>query len=159
MVNMHKFFFIVVCLFLSAHIAYAEAPPIKNMLSMNQAKETEICNAIQKTIKDGFKTKDVVKTGITLGHRACIVVKCAIEGGGDLKEIVTGAIEAGATPAVVARCAVDAGANPKEVGGFIMLAGLPDVCYFEPQILGEEELDTPPYGENTEGGFLSPSTP
>jgi hypothetical protein len=156
---MNKFFFIVVSLFLSAHIAYAEAPPIKNTLSINKSKETEICNAIQKTIKDGFKTKDVVKTGIELGHRACLVIKCAIEGGGDLKEIVTGAIEAGATPDVVSRCCVDAGADPKEVGGFIMLAGLPDVCYFDPQRLGEEELDTPPYGENIEGGFLSPSTP
>ena len=156
---MNKFFFIVLSLLLSAHIAYAEVPPIKNMLSMNKAKEAEICNAIQKTIKDGFKTKDVVKTGIKLGHSVCLVIKCAIEGGGDLKEIVTGAIEAGATPNVVARCSVDAGADPKEVGGFIMLAGFPDVCYFEPQLLEETELDAPPYGENTEGGFLSPSTP
>ena len=156
---MKKLFFIVVSLLFIAYLAHAEAPPVKNMLSVNKAKEAEICNAIQKTIKDGFKTKEVVKTGIQLGHRACLVIRCAIEGGGDLKEVVTGAIEAGATPAVVARCSVDAGADPKEVGGFIMLAGFPDVCYFEPQILGQEELDAPPYGENTEGGFLSPSTP
>jgi hypothetical protein len=156
---MNKLFLTVLSLLLAAHIAYAEAPPIKNMLSMDKTKEAEVCNAIQKTIQSGFKTKDVVKTGIQLGHRACLVIKCAIEGGGDLKEIVTGAIEAGASPDIVARCCVDAGADPKQVGGFIMIAGLPDVCYFEPQILGEEELDAPPYGENTEGGFLSPSTP
>ena len=156
---MNKFFLILIFLLFTAHIACAEAPPIKNMLSMNKAKEAEICDAIQKTIKDGFKTKEVVKTGIKLGYRACLVVRCAIEGGGDVKEVVTGAIEAGAPPNVVARCSVDAGADPKEVGGFIMLAGFPDVCYFEPQILGQEELNAPPYGENTEGGFLSPSTP
>jgi hypothetical protein len=156
---MRKLIYIVVSLLLIAYLAHAEAPPVKNMLSVDKAKEAEICNAIQKTIKDGFKTKEVVKTGIQLGHRACLVIRCAIEGGGDLKEVVTGAIEAGATPAVVARCSVDAGADPKEVGGFIMLAGFPDVCYFEPQILGEEEMNAPPYGENTEGGFLSPSTP
>jgi len=156
---MNKFFFIIVSLLFTAHIVLAEAPPIKNMLSVNNTKEAEICNAIQKAIKDGFKTKDVVKTGIKVGYRACLVVKCAIEGGGDVKEVVTGAIEEGATPAVVSRCSVDAGADPKEVGGFIMLAGFPDVCYIEPQILEETELDAPPYGENTEGGFLSPSTP
>jgi hypothetical protein len=156
---MKKLMLIVVSLLFIAYLAHAEAPPVKNMLSGNKAKEAEICNAIQKTIKDGFKTKEVVKTGIQLGHRACLVIRCAIEGGGDLKEVITGAIEAGAAPAVVARCSVDAGADPKEVGGFIMLAGFPDVCYFEPQILGEEELNAPPYGDNTEGGFLSPSTP
>ncbi len=156
---MNRFFLIVLSLLFSAHIAYAEAPPIKNILSINKGKEAEICYAIQKTIKDGFNTKDVVKTGIKLGHRACLVVKCAIEGGGNIKEVITGAIEAGATPDVVARCAVDAGADPKEVGGFIMLAGLPDVCYFEPQLLEEEEVEVSPWGENTEGGFLSPSTP
>jgi hypothetical protein len=156
---MKKLSFIVISLLLTAHIALAEAPPVKNMLSMDKTKEAEICNAIQKAIKDGFKTKEVVKTGIKLGYRACLVIRCAIEGGGDLKEVITGAIEEGATPAVVSRCSVDAGADPKEVGGFIMLAGFPDVCYFEPQILGEDELNAPPYGENTEGGFLSPSTP
>ena len=156
---MNRFFFIVLSLIFSACIAYAEAPPIKNVLSINKGKEAEICHAIQKTIKDGFKTKDVVKTGIKLGHRACLVIKCAIEGGGNVKEVVTGAIEAGATPNVVARCAVDAGADPKEVGGFMMIAGLPDGCYFEPQRLEEEEVEVTPWGENTEGGFLSPSTP
>ncbi len=154
---MNKFTFIILSLLLTAHLAYSEEP-IKNILSFNKTKEQEICIAVKKAIQDGLNTKEVVKTGIQLGHSACLVVKCAIEGGGNLKEIITGAIEAGATPDVVSRCAVDAGADPKEIAGYIMLAGLPDVCYFEPQRLEETEIRNP-QGEDSAGGFLSPSTP
>lgn len=155
---MNKLFFILLSLFLSAQIAYSEEP-VKDILSSNVTKEQEICSAVKKTIQDGMNTKDVVQTGIKLGHSACLVVRCAIEGGGNLKEVITGAIEAGATSDVVSRCAVDAGADPKEIAGYILIAGLPDVCYFEPKRLEPEEIEVPSYGEDSAGGFLSPSTP
>jgi hypothetical protein len=154
---MKKFVFIVCAVFLTVHIAYAEEI-IQDRLSFNSTKEKEICMSIKEAIKDGLNTKQVVMTAIKLGHSACLVVKCAIEGGGDLKEVVTGAIEAGAMSNVVARCSVDAGADPQEVGGYILIAGLPDSCYFEPQMLDEREIENP-QGEETGGGFLSPSTP
>ena len=154
---MKKFVFIVCVAFLSVHLAYS-AGLAQDRLSFNSSKEREICNSIQGAIKDGLNTKQVVVTGIKLGHSACLVVRCAIEGGGDLKEVITGAIEAGATSDVVSRCAVDAGADPQEVGGYILLAGLPDSCYLEPQRLEERELENP-QGEETGGGFLSPSSP
>ena len=154
---MKKLFFIILSLLISAQIAYSEEP-IKNALSINKTKEKEICSAIKKTIQDGLNTKDVVKTGIKLGHSACLVIKCAIEGGGSLKEVVTGAIEAGASADVVSRCCIDAGADPQDVAGFILIAGLPDVCFFEPQMLGPTEIEKPD-DQDSAGGYLSPSTP
>jgi len=154
---MKNLLFIFLSLILSAQIAYAE-DPIKTAISTNKTNGNGICSAIKKTIQDGMDAKDVVQTGIKLGHSACLVVKCAIEGGGDLKAVITGAIEAGATADVVSRCAIDAGADPQDVAGFILVAGLPDVCYFEPQRLGPKEIEVP-YEQGSAGGFLSPSTP
>jgi hypothetical protein len=152
--RLNKYIFTLVSIFLLSNVVFAEEP-IKDIPSLNNAKEKDICNAVKKTIQEGINTKDVVKTGIKLGHSACLIVKCAINGGGNVKEIVTAAIEAGATSDVVSRCAIDAGAEAKEVARWIMLAGVPGLCYIEPQTM--EPIETP--GGSSGGGYLSPSSP
>ncbi|MBM4145854.1 MAG: hypothetical protein FJ240_06220 [Nitrospira sp.] len=112
---------------------------------------------MKKTIKEGLNTKDIVKTGIQLGYSACLVIKCAIMAEGNLKDIVYGAIEGGAPPEVVARCATDAGAEAKEVAQHISSAGLPGLCYVQPEKLETMEIRVP--GGNPGGGYLSPSSP
>jgi hypothetical protein len=131
--------------------------PVKDQLNKNNPKAKDICVAVKKTIKDGLNTKDVVKTGIQLGHSACLIIKCAINAEGNLKEVVTGAIEAGTPTEVVARCATDAGADAKEVAQYISLAGVPGLCYIEPEKLDPLEIRVP--GEQHGGGFVSPSSP
>ncbi len=137
--------------------------PANNM--QNNAGEKEICSAVKKSIREGMNAKDVVQTGIKLGHNACLIVKCAIEGGGNLRDIVIGAIEAGAPSHVVSRCAIDAGVEVDELTAHIMLMAVPGFCYFEPEGLGYApfgevlapiEIGLP--GGDPGGGFLSPSS-
>src|SRR4030042_314446 len=85
--RLNKYIFILLLIFLLSNVVFA-AEPIKDIPSLNNAKEKDICNAVKKTIQEGINTKDVVKTGIKLGHSACLIVKCAISGGGNVKEIV-----------------------------------------------------------------------
>jgi len=130
------------------------------------SRERDTCSAVKRGLRAGMNAKDIVQTGIKLGHSACLVIKCAIEGGGDTKEIITGAVEAGATPDVVSRCAVDAGADPQEVAESIMFAAEAGLCYYDPEGLGYSapgeagltptEITFP--GGDPEGGFISPYT-
>ncbi|OGW38106.1 MAG: hypothetical protein A2Y97_08480 [Nitrospirae bacterium RBG_13_39_12] len=129
------------------------AGEVKDIFSKKNMAGKDICSAVKKTIKDGMNTREVVRTGIELGHSACLVVKCAIAGGGNLKEIITGAIEAGAPSNVVSRCSMDAGADPKAVSTIIVQAGLLG-CYFEPEGLEPIEVELP--GGDQGGGFISP---
>jgi hypothetical protein len=131
--------------------------PVMNTALQNNAGENEICSAVKKSIREGMNAKDVVQTGIKLGHNACLIVKCAIEGGGNLRDIVTGAIEAGAPSHVVSRCAIDAGVEADELTAYIMSAAAPGFCYFEPEVLAPIEIELP--GGDPGGGFLSPSSP
>ena len=152
-------FFSLFSFFLLCNLVFAKEPvPVKDLLSLNHAKEKDICIAVKKTIKEGAKTKEVVKTGIQLGHNACLIVKCAIQAEGNLKEIIIGAIEAGATQDVVARCAIDAEADAREVAQYIREAGFAGLCYVEPQEI--EPIDPNLPGDETTGrGFVSPSAP
>lgn len=139
--------------------------PAKNITTLQNNKgEKEICSAVKKSIQEGINAKDVVQTGIKLGHNACLIVKCAIEGGGNLKDIVIGAIGAGATSDVVSRCIIDAGVEVDKIAAFVMLASTPGFCY-EPEGLGYApfgagltpvEIGLP--GGDPGGGFLSPSS-
>jgi hypothetical protein len=131
--------------------------PVREKLTLNNPKEKDICTAVKKTIKEGLNTKDTVKTGIQLGYSACLVIKCAIMAEGNLKDIVYGAIEGGTPPEVVARCATDAGADAKDVAQYISSAGLPGLCYVQPEKLEAMEIWVP--GGNPGGGYLSPYTP
>ena len=137
-------------------MAIAKEPAKNTAALQNNAGEKEICSAVKKSIQEGMNAKDVVQTGIKLGHNACLIVKCAIEAGGNLKDIITGAIEAGAPSHVVSRCAIDAGVEADEVAAYIMLASAPGFCYYEPEVLAPEEIELP--GGDPGGGFLSPSS-
>lgn len=141
---------------LFAAIVFAQTP-VREKLTLNNPKEKDICTAVKKTIKEGLNTKDIVKTGIQLGYSACLVIKCAIMAEGNLKDIVYGAIEVGTPPEVVARCATDAGAEAKEVAQYISSAGLPGLCYVQPEKLETMEIWVP--GGNPGGGSLSPYRP
>ena len=141
---------------LCASMVFAQEP-VREKLTLNNPKEKDICTAVKKTIKEGLNTKDTVKTGIQLGYSACLVIKCAIMAEGNLKDIVYGAIEGGTPPEVVARCATDAGAEAKDVAQYISSAGLPGLCYVQPEKLETMEIWVP--GGNPGGGYLSPSSP
>jgi hypothetical protein len=115
--------------------ALIEQLSLKEILSGRGVAGSNICGAVQATIKEGTGARDVVKTAVELGHSACLVVKCALHSGGSLEEVIGGAIEAGATSDVVSRCALDAGAEAKEVDRSLLRAGL-SLCYIEPEGLG-----------------------
>jgi len=150
------YLFVLLALLFLSNIVFAQEA-VKNKLSLNNDREKDVCNAVKKAIQEGFNTKDIVKTGIELGHNVWLIVKCAISWGGELKDVVTVAIEAGATSDVVSRCAIDAGAEAKEVAKYISIAGLPGLCYLEPQKIDPMEIGLP--GGNPGGGYLSPSSP
>ena len=140
---------------LSINTAFAD--DIKNVITNNYRQSKDSCIVVKRLIKEEINTKEIVKTGVQLGHSACLIVKCAISGGGKLEEIIDGALEAGATTDVIAKCAVDAGANPQEVANLLTDLGQVAFC-----IAPEELLETIPISlpgsENQGGGVISPSS-
>jgi hypothetical protein len=139
---------------------------VKNALSRNNIDGKNICSAVKKTIEEGLKVRDIVKTGVEFGHSSCLIVKCALDGGGNLEEVISGALDAGATSDVVSRCAIDSGADINEVASTLLKIGPPTLCYFEPdEGLGYSPTETAmipmdaasPVGGIT-SGFISPSS-
>jgi hypothetical protein len=105
---------------------------VKDALTRNNPGAANICGAVKKTMDEGLKVRDIVKTGIEFGHSACLVISCAVTGGGPLEDVMAGALDAGATSDVVSRCAIDSGVDVNEVADALLRVGPPQLCYFGP---------------------------
>ena len=138
---------------LLAQVSAFAADTVKDELSNKYKEGKDICSAVKNTILEGQSSKEVTKTGILMGHEACLVIRCALEAKGELEQVIAGALEAGTTSDVCSRCAINAGADPAAVAKALQTG----LGYSAPPGLALQPVEASPPAGNTNGGNMSPS--
>lgn len=94
----------------------------QSALSKEKSEDGEVCVSIQRLIKDGKNTAQVVKAAIEVGASVSDVLRCALASGGSMEDIIAGAMAAGVSADVASSFLIEAGAEPRKVADALRMS-------------------------------------